>query len=227
MPLNYTTNLGPLNRLKSELALKVRRRFFDLFMREFSPGPNSMVADFGITGHRNHPVHYFFEFLYPYKDKIHAIGQAAEGANWFPEQFPGIRYIEADLRHIPLPDNYFDAGICNAVLEHAGTLDDQKMVVSEICRVARNILFTTPNKWFPLEVHTFLPFFHYLPDRIYRPILKSLGFEYFADIKNLNLLDAKTLLSLFPSNRKNRIVNIGFPILASNLVCISSMLRRV
>jgi hypothetical protein len=83
-------------------------------------------------------------------------------------------------------------------------------------------MFTTPNKRFPVELHTFLPFLHWLPDPTYRAALRALGLGYFADVENLNLLDGASFLSLFPAWRDNRLLKVGLPGLASNLVCISS-----
>lgn len=221
MALRYSTELGALDRIKNDLALRVRRRIFARFMDEFVPGPEARVADFGVSGHRDHPVHYFFESLYPYRERLTVIGRAAEEADWFSEEFPGARYVEADLRAIPLPDGYFDYGICNAVVEHAGTRDQQAALVAEVCRVCRNVLFTTPNRRFPVELHTFLPLLHWLPDGLYRAALRRLGFTYFAEIDNLNLLDGPSFVSLFPASRRNRLVKSGLPLLRSNLVCIS------
>jgi len=221
MALDYTTDLGVFDRVKNGLAFLVRRRVFELFMRECAPGPDLVVADFGVSGHRDHPAHYFFETLYPYKERLTAIGQAAEGARWFPEQFPGLTFIEADLRKIPLPDDYFDAGLCNAVLEHAGTREQQAALVREVCRVCRCVMFTTPNKGFPIELHTFLPLLHWLPDRRYRAALRAIGQTYFAELDNLNLLDRRSFFALFPSDRNNRILTTGLPLLPSNLICIS------
>ena len=174
-----------------------------------------------MSGHRDHPVHYFFETLYPHRDRLTVIGRAAEEAGWFPEAFPGLRFLEADLREIPLPDGYFDYGICNAVVEHAGSRTQQIALVSEVCRVCRCVLFTTPNKRFPLELHTWLPLLHWLPDPAYRAALRLLRLDYFADVENLNLLDAGSFLALFPSSRENRLLRSGIPLLRSNLVCLS------
>jgi len=219
--LDYTTHLGPLDKLRNDLAFRVRRKVFDLFMREVAPGQDARVADFGVSGHRDHPVHWFFEALYPHRDRLTAIGQAAENASWFRDEFPGLTFLEADLRKIPLPDDYFDAGICNAVVEHAGTREQQAALVREVCRVCRNVMFTTPNRWFPIELHTFLPVLHWLPDGIYRAALRRLGFGYFAEVQNLNLLDATSLLELLPPDRQNRLVGVGLALMATNLVCIS------
>ena len=175
MPIDYTANLGALDRWKNDLAMRVRRKVFRQFWRVMKPTREMRVADFGVSGHRDHPAHYFFETLYPWKDRLTAIGQAAENADWMPEQFPGLTFLEADLREIPLPDNYFDIGICNAVVEHAGTYDQQVALVHEVCRVSRKVMFTTPNKDFPVEVHTFVPLAHWLPDPQFRAVLRRLG----------------------------------------------------
>jgi hypothetical protein len=221
VPLNYTAELGPLDTFKNNVALRVRRKVFDLFMRECAPRPDERVADLGVSGHRDHPVHYFFEILYPYTHKVTAIGRAAEDARWFPEQFPGLEFVEADLRSIPLPDGYFGAGICNAVVEHAGSRDEQAALVREVCRVCDRVLFTTPNKGFPIEMHTFLPFVHWLPDKWFRRILRALGFSALCNEEDLNPLGARDLLSLFPPDRITKLSTAGLPFLQTNLVAVS------
>ena len=221
MALRYSTDLGVLDRVKNDLALQVRKGIFSRFMREFAPGPHARVADFGVSGHRDHPAHYFFESLYPHRDQLTVIGRAAEEARWFAEAFPGVKFLEADLRTIPLPTGYFDYGICNAVVEHAGPAAQQAALVAEVCRVCRSVLSTTPNRRFPVELHTWLPVLHWLPDHAYRAVLRRLGFTYFADVENLNLLDASSFLSLFPGSRRNELINAGLPLLRSNLLCVS------
>lgn len=199
-----------------------RRWVFQRFWETTQPTREMCVADFGVSGHRDHPARYFFETLYPWKDRLTAIGQAAEGADWLPEQFPGLTFLEADLRAIPLPDNYFDVGLCNAVVEHAGTYAQQRALVHEVCRVCRNVLFTTPNKRFPLEIHTLTPFAHWLPDRQFRAILRRLGHHELSRIENLNPLDAPTLLSLFPPDREPHLVRGAGWMPLTSLLCVST-----
>ena len=52
MALKYSTELGALDRMKNDLAFRVRRRIFETFMRECAPGSDARVADFGVSGHR-------------------------------------------------------------------------------------------------------------------------------------------------------------------------------
>jgi len=223
VPLTYSASLGPIDRAKNHFALKVRRRVFELFMHECQTGPESRVADLGVSGHRDHPAHYFFEVLYPYTDHLTAVGQAREDADWYSEQFSGLTFLEADLHDIPLPDNYFDAAICNAVVEHAGTREQQASLVREVCRVSRQVLFTTPNKQFPIELHTFVPLVHWFPDPLFRAVLRRLGFGALARVETLHPLDMRSFLRLFPKERDNRRLSLGAWHLPTNLVCLSSV----
>ncbi len=60
----------------------------------------------------------------------------------------------------------FDVVFSNAVIEHVGDRERQEALVREALRVGRRVFVTTPNRWFPIEVHTRLPFVHWLPDEL-------------------------------------------------------------
>jgi SAM-dependent methyltransferase len=63
-------------------------------------------------------------------------------------------YLVADGTKLPFADGTFDVVVSNAVIEHVGDEADQRRFVAEHLRVARNVVITTPNRWFPLETHT-------------------------------------------------------------------------
>jgi len=97
--------------------------------------------------------------------------------------------------------------------------------LSECLRVARKIYLTTPNKAFPVEFHTYLPFVHYLPRAAHQKILSALGLDFWANTQNLNLLTKIKLLSLIPESEVqfasffcNRL--LGFP---ANLILYVDM----
>jgi len=70
-------------------------------------------------------------------------------------------------------DRSFDWVFSNAVIEHVGGIEEQRKFASEISRVARCGYFvTTPNKFFPIEPHTLLPLYQFLPERWQRKVVR-------------------------------------------------------
>jgi hypothetical protein len=75
------------------------------------------------------------------------------------------------------------------VLEHVGSADNQRRLLAELARVARRAVFvTTPNRWFPIEVHTQIPLLHWLPKPVFRSLLAPTRYQFFSREENLNLL---------------------------------------
>jgi hypothetical protein len=95
------------------------------------------------------------------------------------------------------------------VIEHVGDRDRQQAFVHEALRVGDRVFLTTPNRWFPVEVHTRLPFVHWLPDRVAHRAYDLAG-KGFA--KQNHLLGPNGLRSLFPV--PVRIVNLGMTLVA-------------
>jgi hypothetical protein len=88
----------------------------------------------------------------------------------------------------------------SAVLEHVGSSDNQLRFIRECCRVARRAVFlTTPNRWFPVEVHTVLPLVHWLPPRLFRASLRGERYRFFALEENLNLVSSADLREMIKS----------------------------
>ena len=96
------------------------------------------------------------------------------------------------------------------MIEHVGGREAQRRFVEEALRVARRAFVTTPNRWFPVEVHTRLPLVHWLPDRLAHPVY-DLARKPWA--KDNHLLGAGDLHELFPPEA--RIVNLGLTLVAS------------
>ncbi len=95
------------------------------------------------------------------------------------------------------------------MIEHVGPRERQALFVSEAIRVARRVFVTTPNRWFPIEVHTRLPVVHWLPDAVAHRAYDLAGKGYGKD--NL-LLGPADLRALFPT--PVRIVNLGMTLVA-------------
>lgn len=169
---------------------------FRLFMDVFQPSETTRVLDLGATPDASLPESNFFEQLYPHRQNITAV--SIEDASAMEQQFPGVRFVRIRPQGLPFPDKHFDLLFCSAVVEHVGDRRQQAAFVREALRVTRGFFFTTPNRAFPLEFHTLLPFIHWLPQRTHQALLHKLGKEFWARTENLNLLTPGALRALFP-----------------------------
>jgi SAM-dependent methyltransferase len=113
----------------------------------------------------------------------------------FRRAFPTVAYVQADARALPFADRSFAVGYSNAVVEHLPDAADQARLVAELARVADTIVITTPNRWFPVEVHTLLPFLHWLPGSVYPRLLAGLSPRHGRDLR---LLTPRALRALLP-----------------------------
>ena len=87
-----------------------------------------------------------------------------------------------------------DLVVSNATIEHVGNTLNQKKMLENVIKLTKKIfVITTPNKFYPIELHTKIPLIHWFPKSIYRKILKFLGLSFYADEKNLNLLSVNEL----------------------------------
>jgi hypothetical protein len=194
-----------LRRVASQVSLRSRERKLRLFLDLLQPGPDTSVVDVGVTDapFGGDSSDNFFEAMYPWPDRVTGVGQT--GLDRFAAAFPRVRAVRADGRDLPFADREFDLGFSNAVVEHvAGGRDGQRRFVHELCRVADRVFVTTPNRFFPLEVHTLLPFVHWLPAPARERLIP------FDDV--LDPLGPKAFASLFPY--EVRVLNRGMTLIA-------------
>ena len=180
-----------LRRAASRVSMRSRERKLQLFLSLLHPGPETSVVDVGVTDapFGGGSTDNFFEALYPWPERITGVGHT--DLSRFAAAFPGVRAVRADGRDLPFADGEFDLGFSNAVVEHvAGGREGQRQFVHELCRVSKRVFVTTPNRMFPLEVHTLLPFVHWLPAAARERVIP------FDDV--LDPLGPKAFRSLFP-----------------------------
>jgi hypothetical protein len=197
-----------LRRVASRVSMRSRERKLRLFLEAFQPRAETTVVDVGVTdapfggGSSDN----FFEALYPWPERITAVGITE--LDRFRAAFPRITAVRADGRELPFAEGEFDLAFSNAVVEHVhGGREGQRRFVHELCRVAHRVFVTTPNSRFPLEVHSLVPFAHWLPRSARDRILHARGFH---DV--LEPLSPRELAALFPY--PVRVVNRGMTLIA-------------
>jgi SAM-dependent methyltransferase len=201
--------------LADAVSLRSRRRKLRLFMEEMRPTPETTVIDvgadevgFGVEGGQaGCSTHNFFEALYPWPARVTATG--LHDGTGFRATHPDVEYVVADGCALPFADGAFDLYFSNAVIEHVGGPERQRAFVAEAVRVAGRAFLTTPNRWFPFEVHTRLPLVHWLPAGAAGRVYDAAGKPW---AKDNHLLGPAELRALFPV--PVRIVNLGLTIVA-------------
>jgi hypothetical protein len=95
-----------------------------------------------------------------------------------------------------------DLVISNATIEHVGSAIKQKKMIENIIKLTKKIfIITTPNRFYPIELHTKIPLLHWLPKPIYRKILEIIGLSFYANEENLNLIGIRELKEML-NNQK-------------------------
>jgi SAM-dependent methyltransferase len=192
MLVNAQYNVASPKSLSSKIGGYQRRKMFERFVNSMKVGALDTILDIGVTTDRGFDDSNYLEAWYPHKSRITAVG--VDNAEFLESLFPGVRFVQADGRDLPFGSGAFDFTHSSAVLEHVGSRQQQIQFLREAWRVARKGVFiTTPNRRFPVEFHTVLPVIHWLPLPLYRKLLAGLGYEFFADESNLNLLSVRSL----------------------------------
>jgi Methyltransferase domain len=185
-------------RLLKEMSHRSRTKKFTFFANVFCPQPEDRVLDIGASGAVF--LHYTFEDVYPYSERITAggfdLGEVLSARHYYPQP----SYAVFDGCHLPFPDKSFDLVFSNAVIEHIP--GRQKQFADEVTRVGKSWFVTTPNYWYPFETHYHLPLIQFLPRPLQREYNRLLGTHIpKGQLQDLALLSAGQLQRLFPTSR--------------------------
>lgn len=118
---------------------------------------------------------------------------------------------------LPFDKGFFDIVHCSSVIEHVTVPKDdvwrryrpgefaelacahQRQFAAEIRRVGRAYFVQTPNKWFPIESHTWLPLVGYLPRPLLVPVLRATNRLWIKrTAPDWHLLSGRDMARLFP-----------------------------
>lgn len=71
----------------------------------------------------------------------------------------------------------------NSVIEHVGSYANQQIFAGEVRRVSDKYIVQTPSIWFPLEPHSLIPLFQFLPHPIRALLIMIFNINYFPKAK--------------------------------------------
>jgi SAM-dependent methyltransferase len=150
-----------------------RKRKWELFLSELSPQSTTSVLDVGFTPIEYSSTDNYIQKHYPYPQQLTALG--IDSNSDFENRYPQVRVVQYDGNTFPFADQQFDVCWSNAVIEHVGDATRQLQFLKEIRRVSKRGFITTPNKLFPIELHTRTPLLHWLPKPAFDAFLRMTG----------------------------------------------------
>jgi SAM-dependent methyltransferase len=180
----------------TKIALRTRRVMYEAFIESLAPSAHMTILDIGVTPDRENEGSNFLEKWYPYPAQITAT--SIENASYLESDYPGLRFVQTSGKELPFADREFDIAFSSAVIEHVGDRANQRYFLQEMLRVSKRFFITTPDRWFPIELHTFLPIVHWLPQKHHQRLLTMLGMTAWGMTDNLNLMSERELRNLFP-----------------------------
>jgi len=152
-----------IHRVYRALGTGFRRRRMRRFERLFRPTSQTRILDVGGTR--------FHWELVESRPRVTLLNLEAPA----PGDAAAGRFtpVIASGTLLPHPDASFDIAFCNSVIEHVGAQDAQAALAAQLRRVARGLWVQTPARGFFFEPHLLTPFFHYLPRRWQRRLVRN------------------------------------------------------
>ncbi len=166
----------------------------------------SSFLDVGVSNNEHNDSINFFLRNFRFNDSQYT-GLAVQPMDDIRKKYPKKKFVEYSGGIFPFVDNEFEWVFSNAVIEHVGNTSDQLVFLNEMLRVGKNVFFTTPNKWFPIESHTNVFFKHWFDEYFYKWC--KLNHPYWS-ADNLLLLEIKEINKIMEqSNAENYKIKIN------------------
>ena len=179
--------------IAQKLSAFNRERKWNNFKKNLSFDSKTKILDVGFNNIEYSAVDNYLEKKYPFQQNITALG--IDGKDNFIKKYPLVNVVLYDGTTFPFKDKCFDICWSNAVIEHVGDINAQLYFISEMHRVSKFAIFTTPNKNFPIELHTRTPLLHLLPKSIFDKFLTKIG-KTWATGNYMNLLTKMDIVNL-------------------------------
>lgn len=145
--------------LAGSISKKSRSRKWAQFLALMTPGPDDRLIDVGVNTTEYSEADNYLERHYAYPKNVTAVGVETDFAE-FTRRYPEVTAVTSDGTRLPFADDSFDIAYSNAVIEHVGGRAKQLAFLRELHRVGKRGYVTTPNRLFPVEVHTRIPLLH-------------------------------------------------------------------
>jgi trans-aconitate methyltransferase len=133
-----------------------RTQRFRAFLSLVKPPQNARIIDLGGTP-------YMWDLV---QNDFNVTLVNLPGTADYSQARQNLKIVEADATRLQdlFADQSFDVVYSNSVIEHVGDRAQQAAFAREAKRLGKAYWVQTPSNWFPVEVHTGVPFYWLLPE---------------------------------------------------------------
>ncbi len=148
------------NKLKKRIqpfSRDQKQKQFYTFYKE-----SQTVLDVGVHSEKtNSPesANYFIKTFKHHPSNYTGLG--IDDMTFVKKKYSNMIFVQYPGGKFPFSDKQFDWTYSNAVIEHVGDISKKIYFINEMNRVSKNVFFTTPNKYFPVDAHTMVWFIHW------------------------------------------------------------------
>jgi len=141
---------------KNSMAWRSRAKRFALFRQWLSQFPRPLkILDLGGT------LTFWNTMEFEQSDDVHIVLLNLEATPVDSPMFTSLAGDATDLSQFK--DGEFDIVFSNSVIEHVGDDQAQQRMADEIRRVGKAYFVQTPNLYFPIESHSCIPLYQFMP----------------------------------------------------------------
>lgn len=163
----------------NKISQRSRKKKLNQFFNLLKPSSTDTILEVGVEDIEYSPASNFLIKNYPYRHNITALGIG--DLSKFRRTYPDVSIVNYDGGTFPFRKNQFDIAHSNAVIEHVGPFEAQEMFLKEIVRISKRGMITTPNKYFPIEIHTRVPLLHWAEKNKFDRFLRLIGKDWATD----------------------------------------------
>jgi SAM-dependent methyltransferase len=206
--------MDPITLLERQFSRRSREKRAAIFRNLFPLDQDTKILDLGSETGAN--IRAVLEGTPVRPGNVHIADIDAQAVAQGSREFGFTPVVIGEGEALPFPDGFFDIVYCSSVIEHvtvpktiiwelrsgrefrAASRKRQKAFAGEIKRLGKRYFVQTPNRHFPIESHTWLPFIAWLPRRLLIPTLRfTKRFWVKAASPDFHLLDREEMARLF------------------------------
>lgn len=214
-------------RMVGMMSRRARQKRAEIFRQHFALTPDTRILDLGSEDGTHIAAVLKDTSVRP--SNVHIADISEEAVRRGQERYGFVPVVLPEVGPLPFEDGSFDIVFCSSVIEHVTipkaevwslrsgrefrerAWRQQQEFAREIARISRGYFVQTPNRWFPIESHTWLPFVGFLPRGALCALIKVTNRVWVKKTSpDWNLLSPSDLQRLFPDAEIVREVVLGF-----------------